>query len=175
MGEPGGSRRLPAVTRVLAVVMLSLPGSHAAETAGISGVVVSAGDQAPLAGVKVHAVDPATGEIFSSAPTGNDGGFALDNLPASTYEFAVESSGGLYVVATPLALEPGETKALNLAVAKAAPASESATPRPPRGTPGIWDNPKLAALIVIGLAIVVGFAVDEITDPGPPVSSPVQP
>ena len=103
-----GPEWLEDAQRILAVVMLSLPGSHAAETAGISGVVVSTGDQTPLAGVKVHAVDPATGEIFSSAPTGDDGGFALDSLPASTYEFAVESSGGLYVVATPLALEPGQ-------------------------------------------------------------------
>ena len=45
-----GPRHLMAVILVLAVVMLSLPRSHAAETAGISGLVVSAED--PLSGTR---------------------------------------------------------------------------------------------------------------------------
>lgn len=166
MRQPGAPGRLLVVLLVLAIVVLSPPRSHAAETATLSGVVVSSGHQVPLAGVRVHAADRLTHEVFSSAPTGDDGGFALHELPASTYELAVESSGGLYVVATPLALEPGETKAVNLALAKTAPAT--------RGTPGIWKNSKFAALIVIGFAIILGFTLDEITDPGPPVMSPTQ-
>ena len=167
MVQLSGPRHLLAVILVLAVVMLSLPRSHAAETAGISGLVVSAEDQAPLAGVKVHAADPATREIFSSAPTGDDGSFALDNLPASTYEFAVESSDGLYVVATPLVLQPGETKAVNLAVAPLPPTLESVSGGPTRGTPNIWKNPKLLAPIAVGVAIFLGYVIQEINDDDP--------
>ncbi len=172
MVQLSGPRHLLAVILVLAVVMLSLPRSHAAETAGISGVVVSAEDQAPLAGVKVHAADPATREIFSSAPTGDDGSFALDNLPASTYEFAVESSEGLYVVATPLALRAGEIKAMNLAVAALPPTSESVSRGPTRGTPSIWNNPKFVAPILIGFAILLGYVIEEIADDPVPEASP---
>ena len=133
--------RLLSTGLILSLPFLALPARSADGSATLSGSIVWAADQTPLAGSKLHAGDPKTGEIFSSAPASDEGSFVLDGLPASTYELAVESDGGLYLVGTPLALAPGTAQTLNLAVSRQTlPNYDKEDDDDPRGSP-IWDNP----------------------------------
>jgi hypothetical protein len=102
-----------------------------------------------------------------------DGSFRVDGIPAGPVELAIETSEGLYVVATPVAIAPGTTRNVQLAFGGR---QDSSAPAPPekektkkRGS--VWTNPASATLIIVGTAIVVGFAVDEfLHDAGVPVS-----
>lgn len=146
---------------------LGLPARAADGTATLSGSIMWAADQAPLAGSTLHAADPKTGEIFSSAPATDDGSFVLDNLPASTYELAVESEGGLYVVGTPLSLAPGMSQTLNLAVSRQ-PYFEKDDDDKKRNS--VWDNPGVTAAVVVGIVLIVGLLLNDSDSSGSPVS-----
>ena len=161
---------------ILSLPFLALPARSADSSATLSGSIVWAADKAPLAGSKLHAGDPKTGEVFSSAPAGAEGSFVLDDLPASTYELAVESDGGLYLVGTPLTLAPGTAQTLNLAVSRQTlPNYDKEDDDDPRGSP-IWDNPGVTALVVVGAVVIIGllFGQSDSNDP-PPVVSGSQP
>jgi len=102
-----------------------------------------------------------------------DGSFRADAIPAGPAELAIETSEGLYMVATPVAIAPGTTRHVQLAFGgrqdSSAPPPAEKEKKKKRG--GIWAHPATATLIVIGSAIVVGFAVDELTNSdGHPVS-----
>jgi hypothetical protein len=102
-----------------------------------------------------------------------DGSFQADAIPAGPAELAIETSEGLYLVGTPVTIAPGTTRHVQLAFGgrqdTSAPPAAEKEKKKKRG--GIWANPATATLIVIGSAIVVGFAVDELTKSnGHPVS-----
>ena len=115
---------------------------------------------------RVAGVDPKTGEVYTSGPSDSEGNYELTNVPASTYEVAVEADGGLYLVQSPLKLAPGQMQSVNLAVnaqmADDPAAEQEKTKR--RGGTGVWNNPATAALIVIGAAVVLGLLIDAATD-----------
>ena len=158
---------------ILSFPFLALPARSAGGTATLSGSIVWAADQTPLAGSKLHAGDPKTGEIFSSAPASDDGSFVLDELPAATYELAVESDGGLYIVGTPLTLAPGTAQTLNLAVSRQ-PLTNHEEEEGDDDNPGkfkLWDNPLMATLIIVGIVGVVGLLLGDGDSKGAPVVS----
>ena len=164
MTQRSFSSRMIATGLILSLQVLFVPVFAGPGTATLTGSILSAGSDVPLAGAKLHAGDPKTGKIYSSEPAGADGAFTIENLPPATYEVAVESDGGLYIVQTPVKLAPGVTQNVNLAIHR------QAAPNPdPDDDDGIgfWDNPLTAALIVLGAALVVGFAVDSWTDDDP--------
>jgi hypothetical protein len=102
-----------------------------------------------------------------------DGSFRMEGIPAGPAELAIETSAGLYVVATPVAIAPGATRRVQLAFGgrkdTSAPAAPENDTKKKRG--GIWSNPTTATLIIIGSAIVVGVAIDQLThDAGAPAS-----
>ena len=171
--------RLLSAGLIVSLPLLALPARSAGGTATLSGSIVWAADQTPVAGSKLHAGDAKTGEIFSSAPAGNDGSFALDHLPASTYELAVESDGGLYLVGTPLTLAPGTAQTLNLAVNRQPVPNydEEEDPEEKKGGYRLWDNPLMATLVIVGVVAVIGLLLDDDDSPGtpPPVASGSQP
>ncbi len=169
--------RLLSTGLIVSLPLLALPARSAGSTATLSGSIVWAADQTPLAGSKLHAGDAKTGEIFSSAPAGDDGSFALAELPASTYELAVESDGSLYLVGTPLTLAPGTAQTVNLAVSRQ-PGPSYANGENDDDNPGgftFWDNPLTATLILVGFVVVVGLLFDSDSSGPPPVVSGSQP
>jgi hypothetical protein len=143
--------------------MLPLPAAE--RSANLSGSVLSAADSSPLVGVKLHAGDPKTGEIYSSPPTTADGKFRIEQLPAATYRVAVESEGGLYVASAPVKLAPGQAQSLTVAVnPQMADDPQSAKGKQGPAKTSVWSNPGTAALIVLGASVVLGVAIDEATD-----------
>ncbi len=158
---------------ILSLPFLALPASSADESATLSGSIVWAADQTPLAGSKLHAGDPKTGGIFSSAPADDAGSFVLEELPAATYKLAVESDGGLYLVGTPVTLAPGTAQTLNLAVSGQPVPNYDEAKEDDDDDPGgfkFWDNPLMAVFILAGVAIVVGVIIGDDDSKGPVVS-----
>ena len=86
---------------------------------------------ASLSGAVVRVALRPDARIFESGKADERGNYALGSLPPGTYDVAVQADGGLYVVNTPLALHPGEQRALSLSIL--AKADEPATP--PSGEP----------------------------------------
>jgi hypothetical protein len=103
-----------------------------------------------------------------------DGSFRMEGIPAGPAELAIETSAGLYVVATPVVIAPGATRRVQLAYGGRQDTGPPATPesdaKKKRG--GIWANPATATLIIIGSAIVVGVAIDQMTHNASAPASP---
>ena len=166
MKQRGPGFKLVATVVIASLQALMIPAIAADPGSSVNGSILSAGTDAPLAGAKLHLGDPLTGEIYTSEPSDQDGNFELTNVPASTYEVAVESNGGLYLVQSPLKLAPGQAQAVNLAINPQI-ADDPATDekkKKKRGGTGVWNNPATAALIVVGAAIVLGLLINAATD-----------
>lgn len=157
----------------LTVLLATPPGSWAASTGSISGRVITSADR-PAATTVWVAPSGADAKPVAAAVAA-DGSFSIAELPAGTVELAVETSEGLYVVPTPVAIAPGTTRALQLALGGR---QDSSDPPPPADTKkkkksgGVWANPLYATLIVVGSAIVVGVLVNELTKPNDKPASP---
>lgn len=157
--------KLVAAVTIVALQLLLFPAFGEVRPGSISGTVLSASDQAPLAGARVHVGNPKTGEIFSSETTSADGGFQVASLPAANYQLGVEANGGLYLVHPPVSLEAGQRRTVQLAVADPAPPPEEAEEDSTKGKkPTIWSNPVTATLILLGAAIILGWAIDDLID-----------
>ncbi len=153
-----------ATALAIAIVLAPIPTAAASAPGTLSGRLVAADTKAPLAGARLHVGDPRSNAVRSSAPTGADGSFEIAGLPAAAYEIAVESRGGLYVVDSPLRLEPGEHRTVQLSVASgnAAPtAPASSAPKKTAAT--FWNNPLTATIVVVGAAVIVGVIVERTT------------
>jgi len=144
-----------------AALILTLPGGlapvGAAEAlATLTGSIVRAYDDAAIPGARLHAGDPRTGRVFSSSPAGDDGSFALGDLPPSSYRLAVEADDGLYVVETPVLMAPGMADTVNVSVH---PFVERESRRHDDNGDDeftFWNNPLTASLSFLGLAAVAG-------------------
>lgn len=135
------------------LVLAATPALSDEVPAGVSGEIVAIDGESPLAGSRVHLAEPRSGRTFASEPTGTDGSFGVADVPPGTYQVAIESDGRLYLVDGPLALAPGETRNVQLALqSKSAPAPA-----------GVWQDPLYAGLIVAGSAIVLGILINEAT------------
>ena len=122
----------------------------------LEGQVTHADSKAPMAGVVVMIGEPGSGEIHSSQPTDADGNFSVEGLSAGSYEVAVKSDAGLYVVDTPLAVGDRPKQRTKLLI-------QPHTSRVGAKT-GIWNNPVTATLVVLGGAIIIGVAAEELSD-----------
>jgi hypothetical protein len=152
---------LIASTAALGIPVAAEPASAAAGAlASVRGTVLSADSGAPLAQARVHASEPRAERFFSSQPCESDGSFRLGDLPAGTYELAVESAGALYLAQAPLRLEPGQSRSVHLAVRKTASQDPSAANQ--RG--GFFENPVTAALTIAGIATATGLLLNEWTN-----------
>jgi len=155
------TKKVLATILVLSLQSLFIPVSAGEQEAVLSGTVLSSVTQTPLQGAKLHVGDPKTGKIYSAPIAGETGDFEVRDLPAATYEVAVESDGYLYVVGTPLTLAPGQSQNVNVAVNQ-----EIADPpqqkKKRRGGTGVWENPAMATLIIVFAAFATGYAIQEI-------------
>lgn len=143
--------------------LLAFPvGASSASTGTVSGRVVPASDTPPL---KAIWVAPSSGSAPITAPIAANGSFAVEGIPAGTAELAVETTAGLYVVSTPVAIAPGTTRQIQLALGgrQDTPVPAGEPPKKKKRAGGVWANPVYATLIVVGSAIVVGLLVNELT------------
>jgi hypothetical protein len=125
----------------------------------------------PLEGARVLAADADRGEVHRSEPSGPDGGFTLSDLPPGTYDLAVQTDEGVWLVREPLYLVAGARRTLRIAVGEE-PASGTGAPE--QASPSVWNNPFSAGAIVLGAAIVVGALVKRATEdeePATPVTA----
>jgi len=154
-------------TAVLAAILLSRP-VWALPAGAVAGRVITAAGQPAARAVLVA---PAGAGQPLRAPIGDDGSFRVDGVPAGTADLAVETEGGLYVVATPVAIAPGVTRNLQLALGRqdtSPPPGEKKAKR----AGGVWANPLYATLIVVGAAVVVGVAISALTSSSSHPASP---
>jgi hypothetical protein len=163
-------------SRVVAVALAAALGipffpAQASPAAALTGRVVAAGTEAPLAGARVHVGDRRTSRIVTSGMTRDDGSFEVSGLPPAAYEVAVESKGGLYLVEAPLPLRAGERRAVQLVVSEGAPPAKEPEGEASPGTPAArmswWNNPLTATLVVVGGAVIVGVLIGSVVENEP--------
>lgn len=171
-------RRLLRWTSVALALFLGagpLPRAAAAgNTATVSGSIVAASASSPLPDAKVHLVSATTDRAFVSLPSDARGAFSLGPVAPGTYHLAVESRGGLYTVASPIVLAPGQTRTLQLQVDP----TPQPSPVPGSASKGknVWSNPLYASLLVVGVAVVVGVIIQQTTSSSsPPIVSETNP
>jgi len=153
------------------------------------------GQPIPNATVKVRNLD--TGEEFTSEPSGANGAYKLNKLPPGRYEIAVQTERGIFLGNRTADLVNKEAQSYSFSL-KSLPADEAlkeaekarggededdrraAGKRPPTSPSeaakgSIWQNPLIAT--VLGLAIAIGAAViiDEARDDGDDDASPSTP
>lgn len=158
----------PNVQRIFALLLIAaaaMPWAAAKDSeppGALAGTVILRSEQAPLGGATVFVGDPTSGKVHAAAPTGADGRFSLEGLPASRYQLAVGVADGIYLVDTPVLLAAGRTQEVQLAVQ---PNTEQSPSRgASRVLPRLWNNPLTAALIVLGSAFLIGALVESATD-----------
>ena len=84
-------------------------------TATLAGTVYADDVKTPLAGATIVVTDPA-GRTLSSIPTGANGAFKIEAIPAGTCTVALETADGRFPIATPVALAPGQTRGVHVAL-----------------------------------------------------------
>ena len=111
----------------------------------------------------VWLADAGGGSLLRSIPVAADGTFRAETIAAGRVSLAVETGDGLYTVESPVTIAPGTTRSLSIALRGR---EDSNKPKEPASKKklGVWNNPLFASLIVIGGAIVVGLAVDQLTN-----------
>ena len=148
--------RLIAATLIAALYVMLLPTpSMAAESAAVTGQIIDNETRAPMPGAVVHITDPGTDTTLSSSPSTEQGKFEIPEVPPASYSVAVETEDGVFLVQSAVSISPGENRAVQLALSPGASEGKGMT---------FWKNPVTASLVVLGAAIVIGLAVDEIND-----------
>lgn len=155
--------RIVAIALVPALQWGTIPAAVGSSTGTIAGHVLSADSRTPLAGVQVHVGDPRTGEMRTSSPTASDGSFMVAGLLPSSYEIAVQSTKGVYLAEGAVRLDPGQTRHVQVAVSQQVAPSPTEQHNGRRGG-GWWNNPLAATLIVLGSAVLIGVAVDQLSN-----------
>jgi len=148
----------------LLVVLLLAPAPAMASATGALAGRILAVDGAPQART-VWLAGADGGSPPSPVPVAADGSFLAEGIPAGPVSLAVETSAGLYTVETPVAIAPGATRTVSLALRgrqETPPAPPTEEQKKKKGA-GFWSNPLYASLVVIGGAIVVGLIIDSAT------------
>lgn len=192
-------QRLGKLAKCLAAVTaLSLPlatlspalaqGEGATGDRVLEGKILSDDGQA-IQGARVKVRNLDTGEEFTSAPTGSNGSYKLDNLPSGRYEVAVQTERGVYLGnrTVDLVNKTSQTYSFSLknvppeqALEEARRAREAEddddAPAPPRtarpetgagagqSKVSLWRNPWAATLMGLGIAVGAAIVIDEIND-----------
>jgi len=161
MKSPSPVNKTLAVVLIVGVQMLVSPAPAATPSATLSGQILSAEAQAPVSGVVVRMVDPGTGDLYTSAPTDDKGAFEIDSLPAATYALSVQQEQGVYVAGSHVVLAPGEHRSVQVAVYAKKDETGPASPQDPQYKTSALENPLVATLVALGIAVVVGYGIQE--------------
>lgn len=170
MNRHGATKRILAACLILSVQAFLVPAFAGTATSSLTGRVVLAGGHAPIGTGKVHVGDPRTGQI-ATANLSREGTFTVAGLAPGTYELAVETAGVMNVAANPVQLGPDQNKAVQIAVDPKMAQTEPMPSDPAQeqkkqkqsGT-SFWNNPLAATAIVVVSAVVVGLAIDGLSD-----------
>lgn len=165
-----GSKVL-ATLLVACLPVLLMPSTRAGATSSITGTVFSVTPTNTLTGVVVHVANIDDQRIFSSVPTSADGSYIVEDLPAGSYEIAIESAGVLYTVGVPIQLGAGHTRQLQLNLDGQVDARQGV---PTSELRGVWSNPLVATLIVVGSVVAIGLIADS-SSSGDPDEGPSSP
>jgi hypothetical protein len=176
-----------AVVMACALVLSTslAPASAAAEKGSglVRGSVYGPDGLTKLAGAKVTAVNVRTGTQYVSPPTGPDGEYEIDGLPAGSYDLVVEMVGSVFVADHLVDLAPGETYTQSYSVQPARPANRVIPGLPaPKGSVTVvgqeqpsavnfWRSPGGIALIGVlsaGAAAAIYNAVHNENGKGSP-------
>lgn len=171
MNRHGAIQRILAACLIVSVQAFLVPSFAGSATSSLTGRVVLAGGNAPIGTGKVHVGDPRTGQI-ATADLSREGTFTVKGLAPGTYELAVETSGVMNVAANPILLGPDQNKAVQIAVdPRMAQTGDPMTDDPAveekkkkMSNTSFWNNPLTATAIVVVSAIVVGIAIDGMSD-----------
>ena len=167
-----------AIALAVAVVLSVGPQVSAADKATLEGTIFTADSEAVVDGAILHAGNPRTGNIYSSAKTGSDGEFVIADLPPAVYELAIERDGGLYIVGSSVQLSPGEQRKVNLVLNDDEDDDGGLAPDPATANKvkrGFWDKPWFATLAVVGGAFAVGALISAADDDSEGLPSPFGP
>jgi hypothetical protein len=186
--------KLIVLVLVVAVGSTGLPALAATPSASLSGRIVRAGTGSPLQGavLKLALKDGET--TFESGQADSEGQYSLSGIPSGSYDVAVETGGGLYLLSPALALSPGEQRSLSLSLQpdadEPAPKSPPDTPKPAEGDKGGKkgaEQPKAAkgkglvhflrtpwggVTLVLGTAAIIGALVHSSDNSKPATASP---
>ena len=104
-------RFLVALMVVAALVVYGPVASAASSptaTVEIQGAVMASDGMTAVEGAVVRAAHMETRTVYESAPTSTNGAYSLANLPAGSYDLAIETSDGIFISDAFLQPEPGK-------------------------------------------------------------------
>lgn len=139
----------------------------------ISGKILSPDKITPVAGAIVKAAEMESKKVYESQATAENGFYEITGLPKGTYDIAVQAEKGLYAVNKLLNVGEIESHSVSLVLNENPENPKEEKGEKPEGTeakkgkPGFWNNPLTATLAVVGIAVVLGFAIEEITEEEP--------
>src|SRR3989442_7423582 len=120
-----GLARLIAWPAMLSLVLSTGPvplGAAAAQpSASFTGRIFLADAKTPVREATVNAFNVDTEKTFKSGITGPDGAYALDGLAPGRYEIGISTAAGIYVVATNMNVNAGQTRPPSFALQPYAP------------------------------------------------------
>jgi len=178
MSKASSIARTVSITVILSFLLLAVSPAFPQMQQGssISGRILLADKKAPVAGAIVKAAEIESKKIFESGPTAPNGSYEIAGLSKGNYDVAVQIGNGLYVVNKILNVQENESYALSLTLQEDPKAQEEQkNEEKPAETPpatteeqkdskiGFWNNPLTATLTLVGIAIVTGYAIDEVT------------
>jgi hypothetical protein len=137
--------------------------------ATLKGTVFAADGTKPLAGAVVVVTD-AAGHPIASKPTAADGVFEVKNIAPGTCTVALESGTETYPIATPVALAPGQTRGVQVALKSKGKKKGGAA-----AAPG-YSGGAMGAMIavIVGFVAAGAIAVDKANNDETP-ASPFEP
>ena len=174
MNRHGATQRILAICLILSLQAFLVPSFAGTATSSLTGRVVVAGAHSPIGTGKIHVGDPRTGKI-ATADLSREGTFTVSGLAAGTYEVAVETGGVMNVASNPILLGPDQNKAVQIAIDPKM-AHQTGNGDPMTSDPAVeekkkkqsgtsfWNNPLTATAIVVVSAVVVGLAIDGLSD-----------
>jgi hypothetical protein len=119
----------------LASTTLVAPSARAAE---IRGSILGADGLTTIAGVTVKAAHMATHQIYTSNLTGTDGTYKLSDLPAGSYDLAVQTPQGLFAADALVEAKEGRRTTVSLAIRAD---RQDPPPQPPPDAPKEGEKP----------------------------------
>jgi hypothetical protein len=162
-------RRTIASWLVLGLLAPAFPAfaAHPAP-ATLKGVVLSGDGTKPLVGATVVVTD-ATGRPLASAPTAADGVFVVKEIAPGTCTVALKTETETYPIATPVALAPGQTRGVQVAL-KAKSEKKGGTTAAHSGGTGLGAM----IAVIVGFVAAGALAVDKANNDETP-ASPFEP
>jgi hypothetical protein len=174
---------------VMAIGSIGMPVFASPAPALLSGKILKAGTGAPVQGAVVKLNHRTEGKVFTSGKADAQGSYSIPDLPAGTYDLAVESDAGVFVVNAPVSLASGEKRDASFSLRPVSGAADQpaaggtagAQPPPPaqakpaetqkKKTPW-YASPWFGTAVVVGSAVIIGAALNSSNNNEPATASP---